>query len=372
MQIQRLIKIMKQLTEDFASKQYAQRINEFIATITQPQNKSNISILQGVGEKVLSELNFVEEKGYYEELNDVLDTLSTPHLDNQELIKEFVKVHKSKDTTAAIYHQKLNQLLQNYKTNFNAVNAIVTKFTTDFGAFDSEKSKSEFDYTNKEQAVIGLHLVNKESYEMLGNFTELMNEWDTALYLYSRCANVDTENLRPRVATFRNGSVWAELIVCIGVASDIISIYNAGIATLKLFKDFKEFLASRQEGIQMTAFDKFEEGLDDMKKDIIEAIRNEAKTRLENHEGSQSVNVGANAISNVIYGNIINGNNITLIDSQAQDKELEEENKKLREQVRKLEVDQELLDEIKLLVDSKLPEKNYDEIDKEVKPEKKK
>jgi len=362
---------MKQLTEDFASKQYAQRINEFIATIAQPQNKTNISILQGVGEKVLAELNFVEEKSYYDELNEVLDTLSTPHLDNKDLIAEFIKIHKSKDTTAAIYHQKLTQLLQNFKTNFNAVNAIVTKFTTDFGAFDSEKSKDEFEYTNKEQAVIGLHLINRESYQMLGNFTELMDEWDTALYLYSRCANVETDNLKPRVSTFRNGSVWAELIVAIGVASDIISIYNAGIATLQLFKDFKEFLATRQKGIKMTAFDKFEEGLDDMKKDIIQAIKNEAKSCLEKHEGSQSVEVGANAISNVIYGNIINGNNITLIDTQKPNKELEKENQKLRDQVRKLEIDQDLLDEIKLLVDSKLPEKNYTEIDKEVKESKK-
>lgn len=364
---------MKQLTEDFVSKQYAQRINEFITAISQPQNKANISVLQGIGEKVLTELNFVENTSYYEELNETLDTLSIPHLDNEELISEFIKIHNSSDsTTAAIYYQKLNQLLQNFKTNFNAVNAIVTKFTTDFAAFDSEKSKDEFEYTNKEQAVIGLHLINKDSYQMLGNFTELMNEWDTALYLYSRCANVETDNLKPRVSTFRNGSVWAELIVAIGVASDIISIYNAGIATLQLFKEFKEFLATRQKGIQMTAFDKFEEGLDDMKKDIIQAIKNEAKSCLEKHQGSQSVEVGANAISNVIYGNIINGNNITLIDSQKPNKALERENKKLREQVRKLEIDQELLDEIKLLVDSKLPEKDYVEIDKEVKESKKK
>jgi hypothetical protein len=370
MQIQRLIKIMKQLTEDFASKQYSQRINEFITVISQPQNKANISILQGIGEKVLTELNFIENTSYYEELNETLDTLSTPHLDNKELISEFNKIHNSSDTTAAVYHQKLNQLLQDFKKNFTAVNAIATKFTTDFGAFDSDKSKDEFEYTNEEQAVIGLHLINKSSYQMLGNFTELMNDWDTALYLYSRCANVDTDNLKPRVSTFRNGSVWAELIVAIGVASDIISIYNAGIATLQLFKDFKEFLAARQEGLQMSAFDKFEEGLDGMKKDIIQAIQNEAKSCLEKHEGSQSVEVGANAISNVVYGNIINGNNITLIDSQKPNKALEKENKKLREQVRKLEIDQELLDEIKLLVDSKLPEKDYLEIDKKVKKKK--
>jgi len=74
----------------------------------------------------------------------------------------------------------------------------------------------------------------------------------------------------------------------------------------------------------------------------IQAIKNEAKSCLEKHEGSQSVEVGANAISNVIYGNIINGNNITLIDTQKPNKELEKENQKLRDQVRKLEIDQDL------------------------------
>lgn len=372
MQIQRLVKIIKQLSEDFTTTQYAQRINEFISTLGQAQNKGNISVLKGVGEMVTSDLIFIDDKSYSEELYEILGTLSVQELYNEELLSEFQELQENPDVTAAVYHQKLNQLLVDLRNRFNAVNALTTKITTEFGAFDNDETQSEFDYTNDDQAVIGLHLINKQSYEYLGSFTELMNEWDSALYYYSRCANVDTDNLKPRVSSFRNGSVWAELIVSIGVASDIISIYNAGIGALSLYKEFKDFLDQKRNGVKMDAFDKIDEGLNEMKNQIIDAIKSEAKTCLEKHKDCQSVEVGANAISNVIYGNIVNGNNITLIDSSNADEKIIEENQKLREKVRKLEANQELLDEIKLLVDSPIPEKDYTELDKNVKPKPKK
>lgn len=358
---------MNNLNEDFKSNKYPERLNEFVNSIAQPQNKTNIVALQGIGEKVLNDLIFASKSNYYDELNEVLDTLSVQRLENEELITEFKEIQKDKDISASQYHAKLNQLLTDLRNRYSQVNSTSTKLANEFGAFDSDDAKSEFEYTNDNQAIIGIHLINKESYQMLGNFTELMSDWDDALYIYSRCANVDVDNLKPRVSSFRNGSVWAELIVAIGVASDIVSIYNAGISALQLYKDFKEFLDFRKKGIQMTAFGDFETGLDKMKNEIIEAIKNEAKVRLEKHEGSQSVEVGANAISNVIYGNIINGNNITLIDSKKSNKKLVEENQKLREKVRNLESNQELLEEVKLLVDAKLPKKDYSEIEKPLK-----
>jgi len=366
MQIQRLVRISKKLEQDFISTEYPKRINEFITTISQQQNKTNISILKGVGDIVLNDLIFIDKKTYSEELNGVLSTMSVDELYSSSIMSELKDLQENGEITAAVYNQKLNEFLIDLRERFNGVNTFISKVSLEFSAFDEENTEKEFEYTNEEQAVIGLHLVNKESYEFLGNFTELMNEWDTALYLYSRCASVNTEDLKPRVSSFRNGSVWAELIVSIGVASDIISIYNAGIGALNLYKEFKAFLEFRRKGVQMDAFDKIDEGLKEMKNQILDAINNQAKECLEKHEDSESIEVGANAISNVIYGNIINGNNITLIDSSKADPEIIEQNHQLRQKVRELEANQDLLEEIKLLVDRPNPKKNYKDIDEQL------
>lgn len=305
-------------------------IQEYITTLSQPQNNQNIILLKEITTKVIQQLEIIIN-------SDVPDILKLLIINEQikiflphEHLEKFENLFADSQINAAQYYQKLNQLLSNLKADITANQTELNKvYNVIIPYFKKDVIDSEY-------ATISFNFNDHDTISNLKSFYKALDKLNRALIIYHQ---LSTSRIPKdlELVNIQNGSIDVILNIDVNVALNLTEIIKYALIAFGGYLTYKK--TSKQIVDTYLGNKKLIDSEKQREKLLLENIKETISSKLleqhnkllkvDNKINQESVPKKIEEVTKVFSEYIVKGNEVKLLIEfdESEDKE-EDENKK--------------------------------------------
>lgn len=315
-------------------------VQEFIKTISQPQNAQNIVLLKDITNKVLEQLLIIQESDLPNDLNKLLPKEKANPLKPQDHILILNELMSDTQVDTAQYHARLTEELNNLKSQVLAnQQEIDNLYNMLLPYYEQEREISE-------KAVISFIFKDINTVSNLKNFAKVLDRWNRTLHIYHQL--VTSKGPKDiELVNIQNGSIDVILNMNFDIAINFTEIVKYG------FMAFNGYLLYKMKvhDIVATYFGnkKLIESEKERENELLANIGNTIKKQLiEQHKSlrkkdrtinNESINKKADEVARVLSEHIVKGNDIKLLIDFTADDEKAESSHELLEETKKVSLE---------------------------------
>ena len=314
MNINSMIIKINNFNELIVESGFLRDIQEFIKTISQPQNSQNIVLLKDITNKILEQLTLIQESDLPDDLNKLLPKENTNTLKPQDNILILNELLSDTQVNTAQYHERLTKELNNLKTqvleNQQEINNL---YNILLPYYEKEREISE-------KAVISFIFKDINTISSLKNFSKILQRWDRTLFIYHQLVSSEKpEDIE--LVNIQNGSLDVILNINLDVAINLTEIVKYGLLAFSgylLYKRRKQQIVEIYFGNKELI--KAEKGiekllLENMDKTIKSKLLEQHKSLIKKDKAinTESIEVKIKEVAEVLSEHIVKGNDIKLL-----------------------------------------------------------
>lgn len=339
-------------------------INEFLKTISQPQNNQNIVLLKDITKQVMLQLQTIMDSDLPDDLIKLLPQEHIKLFSVSQHIEDFKKLVEDTEVDTTQYYSRLNDILSKIQAELNKNQAEI-KALHDVLLPYYEKCRELAD-----KAVISFIFKDSETISNLKRFAKVLERWNRTLHIYSQLiSSKPPEDVE--LVNIQNGTLDVVLNINIDIAVKLTEIIKYGLIAFSGYLAYKrtlsEIVATYCGNKKLIKFEREREELllNNIGETIEKKLTEQHKllARKDKKINSEAIPKKIEEVSKVLSEHIVKGNDIKLlVDYSVEDNEEDtdsenEKNRALLEETEKvsLTVRNHLKrltsDETKLLID---------------------
>lgn len=338
MTIQGIIERIKEFKEVVIESGLQRDVDGYITSFAQQQNKTNMSLLQDVTDKMIDSLEPIYTGDYPENFLILFPTDAIRPFTETDYLEKFTEIKSKTDLNVNQLFQQLNTTLTQLKTILTSNNSTLDTLQSQLSPFHQV---AEFEIEEDNRAILSIDFKNEATIGSLKNFSDTLKNWDRSLLVYHQIlSNESPQDIT--LVDIENGSIDIIINVDFNIAKSIIELFTAGLnafITYLVWKTQRTSMAKSYNGNEkLLKLD--EEYEKELIKNVEEAVKNELVSQHEKSGNSDSTSIETkyNEVAKLLKEHIVKGNDIRLLSVANDDSEIEEkekESKKLSKQVRK-------------------------------------
>jgi len=225
MNINTMIEMINNFNQTVVESGFQRDIQEYIATIAQPQNSQNIVLLKDIATKTNESLKSILNS----DLPDILKILIPVNQENiftnsnhSEIID---KLLSDPQINTSQFHAQLTQTLNNIitqiKNNKNTINQL-SSILTPYYNYQADKDKLQ------KRAVISLIFKNIDTVTNLKKFASSLTKWNRTIHLYHQLVSSKSPK-DVELLNIQNGSLDVIINMDVNVAINFTEIVKYGL-----------------------------------------------------------------------------------------------------------------------------------------------
>ena len=221
MNINSMIMKIKSFNGYIVDSGFFRDIQEFLKTISQPQNNQNIVLLRDITNKVLSHLNVIINSDVPNDLKLLLPMPNIELFSPEKHLEALNELVTDAQIDTAQFYAKLNKILTNIKNQLTSNQAELNKLQTVLMPY-YEKDKEI-----SEKAVISFIFKDADTISNLKRFAQILERWNRTLHIYHQL----TSSKKPKdveLVNIQNGSLDVILNIDLDIALNLTKIIKFG------------------------------------------------------------------------------------------------------------------------------------------------
>ena len=340
MNINSMIIKINNFNEYIIESGFLRDVQEFIKTISQPQNSQNIVLLKDITTKILEQLIVIQKSDLPDDLNKLLPKEEANPLKPQDHILVLNELMSDTQVDTAQYHARLTEELNNLKSQLLAnQQEIDNLYNMLLPYYEKEREISE-------KAVIAFIFKDIDTISNLRNFSTILNRWNRTLHIYHQLVSSEKpEDIE--LVNIQNGSLDVILNINLDVAINLTQIVKYGFLAFSGYLLYKR----RVHEIVETYFGnkKLIESEKAREKQLLENVGETIKNKLlEQHKSlrkkdktinNEAIEGKVKEVARVLSEHIVKGNDVKLLVDFTADDEESQESQKLLEEAKKASLD---------------------------------
>lgn len=342
MTIQGIIDKIKEFKEVVIESGLLRDIDGYITSFGQPQNKTNMSLLQDITDKMITSLTPIYTGDYPENFSILFPTDSVRPFTETDFLEKFNEIKGKTELNVNQLFQQLNTNLTQLKNSINTNNQTLDTLEAQISPFFQA---AEFEVEEENRAILSIDFKNEATIGSLKNFSETLKNWDRSLFIYHQILSSESPQ-DITLVDIENGSIDIIINIDFNIAKSIIELFTAGLSAFTAYLVWKTQRASMAKSYNGNdALLKLDEQYEkELIKNVEEAVKNELiKQHQESLEqdkklDSTSIDTKYAEVSKLLKEHIVKGNDIRLLSVGSEEteiKEKEKESQKLSKKVRK-------------------------------------
>jgi hypothetical protein len=315
-------------------------VQEYISTISQPQNSQNIILLKDITDRVLKHLTVIQESDVPDDIKKLLPQEKIKPFHPQAHIQVLSELMSDTQVDTSQYHSRLTKELTDLRSELSGNQSELKKLYDVLFPFYEKESKVS------EKAVISFIFKDISTISNFKNFAKILVRWNRTLYLYHQLVSSKIPK-DIELVNIQNGSLDVILNIDIDIAMNFTDIVKYGLIAFNGYLLYK----MRVHEIVETYFGnkKLIDSEKERESELLENIGGTIKNKLlEQHNSfkkkdkdisGESIDKKIDEVSKVLSEHIVKGNDIKFLVHFDDSDETFKESRKLIDETKKASID---------------------------------
>jgi len=342
MTIQRLIDRIREFKEIIIDSGLLKDVEGYIASCGKQHNKTNVTFLKEVNDKMIDSLSIVYSGDYPKKFSTLFPSAKLRPFTEENYLEIFIQLKKN---TRLNVSERFAQMIGDLKQ----LRAIIKRNNTSLDALMAQilpfNKVIKVEIEEEHRAILSIDFKHETTIGSLRTFSNTLKNWDRTLHIYHQLLSSKSPQ-DIQLVEIESGSIDIVLNVDFNIAKSIIELFTAGLGAFTaylLWKAQRTEMSKSYKGNE-TLHKLDEEYAKELIKNVGEAIKNElinqhlrqkkADTKLQ----STSIETKYSEVVRLLKEHVVKGNEVKLISVASHEvsiKKLEIKSKKLSKKVRK-------------------------------------
>ncbi len=319
MTIRKLIELIDLVKSVLQNNGLVQKLNDYLVTIQ--NNQSNLVLLREIQDKLIQDLESLQETDVFSALDKILLTNENRPFYKDEFLQQLQNLKAQNIADPGSQFNSLNVIISSLITRVNQNIGGIDKFRNSLSPFmDRDFSL----YQKEDNGLFAIVFNNHSSYKNLKNLSNEISRWNKGLFIFQQLISEKTPT-DFEIIEVDNGSIEFVINMDFKVIENLIELFKVGLEVygayllyksnlleiIKTYRGNEKLIRSEDERDKLL--------LDNIKEAIKSEIQKQVKKSTQKNK--EAIDKKIDQVTQMVTDHIVKGNNIKLISAPEDKKE---------------------------------------------------